>query len=92
MYDLGTYDHVTCMHFHHLLHMTFSTCLQLVVNYMIPIDITSCALGFIILRLLFNLFNNNFSTTLQLKTSHTFVWDMSKCHPKVRTNENYTNA
>ncbi len=59
--NLDTYDHVTCMHFHCPLHMTFSSCLQLVVNYD-SIDTTSCATRLslykydfpIILWLLFN--------------------------------------
>jgi hypothetical protein len=33
MYNLDTYDHATCMHFHYPINITISTCLQLVVNY-----------------------------------------------------------
>jgi hypothetical protein len=42
VYGFDTYDHATCVHFHHPLDMKLWTYLQLV-STMIPIGTTSCA-------------------------------------------------
>jgi hypothetical protein len=48
LYGLNTYDHVTCMHFHHPLNMTLSI--------MNPIDITSCAIRLSLYKYYFHYF------------------------------------
>ncbi len=55
VYNLNTYDHAMCMRFHQPLHMTLSTCLQLVV----PL---SCYY----ISTTFSLFCNYYSTILLL--------------------------
>jgi hypothetical protein len=45
VYGLDTYNHTMCVHFHHLLNMELSTCLQLVSTTTF-IGITSCATKF----------------------------------------------
>jgi hypothetical protein len=65
VFGLHTYDHVTCMHFHYPLHMTFSSCLQLVVNYD-SIDTTSVPLGCHYISMIFPLFNDYCSFLLLL--------------------------
>jgi hypothetical protein len=81
MYGFNTHSHAMCVHFHYLLDMKFSTCLQLI-STIIPICTISCVTRLPLCKYYNSIFVTNvqllyywYSITLQLTIScwHTYI-------------------